>query len=310
VAGGTVLVTGVNGLIGHAVARRLHAARRPVAGTDVTLPGDLDVPMSAADLRDRAAIDALVARHRPGAIVHTGGISGPTVAPEDPTLVFDVNVGGTVNVCDAARRHGVERLVFLSSILGYGGQPDERPVTEETPFLGSEAYGASKVAGEAILRAYARHGIDAVSLRLGPVYGPRRTASCVIRQMVENAFAGRPTRIDWGGASRRQYLFLDDAVEAILLAADKRRLPLPAYNVTGGSWDTLGEIAAAAKAALPAVDAVFGPAPHPYDNRVGPLRIDAAERDLGYRPRTSLVQGIGAYAAWLRADRSGRRVAS
>jgi UDP-glucuronate 4-epimerase len=295
-----ILVTGVNGLIGHALTRRLHAAGREVVATDRTLPRDIEVPMVEADLRDRAAIDALVAAHRPAAIVHAGGISGPMVAPDDPTLVLDVNVGGTINICDAARRHGVGRLVFLSSIVAYGDQPDERPVTEETPLLGSEPYAASKVAGEAIVRAYARHGIDTVSLRLGAVYGPRRTTTCTVRLMLENALAGRPTRIEWGASARRQYVFVDDVVEAILLALDKRRLPLAAYNVTAGSSLALAEVAAAAAEACPAVDARFGPAPHPFDNRVGPLRIAAAERDLGYRPKTTLVAGIGAYAEWLR----------
>jgi UDP-glucuronate 4-epimerase len=301
----TILVTGVNGLIGHALTRRIRAAGRTVVATDQTLPSDLDVAMVRADLRDRGAIEALVAEHRPHAIVHAGGISGPMVAPDDPTLVLDVNVGGTISLCDAARRHGARRLIFLSSIVAYGDQPDERPVTEETPLLGREPYAASKVAAEAVIRAYAGKGLDATSLRLGAVYGPRRTTSCTVRLMLENALAGRPTRIEWGEASRRQYVFVEDVVDAILLALAKERLPLSAYNITAGSWTTLPEVAEAAKAAFPAVDATFGPAPHPFDNRVGPLQIAAAERDFGFHPETTLVEGIGTYAAWLRKTASG-----
>ena len=295
-----VLVTGVNGLIGHALVRRLRGLGGSVIATDQTLPGDLDVPMVCADLRDRAGIAAMVAEHRPQAIVHSGGISGPMVAPGEPTFVFDVNVGGTISVCDAAKRQGVGRLIFLSSIVAYGDQPDEAPVTEATPLLGSEPYAASKVAGEGIVRAYAREGLDATSLRLGAVYGPRRTTSCVVRVMLENALAGRPTRIEFSGSTRRQYVYVEDVVDAIMLALDKPRPKLPAYNVTAGIRPTIAEVSEAARQTFPSLDVSFEGAVHPFDNRIGTLQIEAAERDLGYRPKTSLVDGMRAYADWLR----------
>jgi nucleoside-diphosphate-sugar epimerase len=296
-----ILVTGANGLIGHALLRRLARAGRAAVATDQRRPEGIDLPFIAADLRDRAAIDALIAAHRPAAIVHAGGLSGPMVAPDAPALVFDVNLGGTVTICEAARRHGAGRLVFLSSIAAYGDQPDERDLTEATPLLASEPYGASKAAGEAVIRAFARHGVDGTSLRLGGVYGPRRTTDCLIRLMLENALAGRPTRVPYGAGWRRQYVFVEDVVDAILLALQKPGLPLAAYNVTAGTRLALEAVASAAKEAVPAVEASFAPGTHPFDNRVGRLDIAAAERDLGYRPKTSLVDGIRAYAAWLRA---------
>jgi nucleoside-diphosphate-sugar epimerase len=300
-AAAPILVTGANGLIGHALLRRLQDSGRAAIASDQRPPDGLDAPFVAVDLRDRPAIDALVAQHRPSAIVHAGGLSGPMVAPNDPALVFDVNVGGTVTVCEAARLHGVARLVFLSSITAYGDQPDERDVTEATPLLATEPYGASKVAAEAVVRGFSRHGVDGVSLRLGGVYGPRRTTDCLIRLMLENARAGRPTRVPYGAGWRRQYVFVEDVVDAILLALERRHLPLPAYNVTAGRAFPLEEVAAAAQAAVPSVDARFAPGTHPFDSRVGRLDIAAAGRDLGYRPKTTLVDGIRAYADWLAA---------
>src|SRR4051794_11747714 len=97
-----ILVTGSNGLIGHALLRRLAAEGRAAIATDQRPADGLDVPTIVLDLRDRVAVDVLAARYKPRAIVHTGGLSGPMVAPNDPALVFDVNVGGTVNVCEAA----------------------------------------------------------------------------------------------------------------------------------------------------------------------------------------------------------------
>jgi nucleoside-diphosphate-sugar epimerase len=299
-----ILVTGANGLIGHALLRRLARTGPAAIASDQRHPDGIAQPFVAADLRDRAALDALVGAHRPAAIVHAGGLSGPMVAPDDPALVFDVNLGGTVSICEAARRHGVARVVFLSSIAAYGDQPDDRDVTEGTPLLATESYGASKVAGEAVVRAFARHGVDGTSLRLGGVYGPRRTTDCLIRLMLVNALAGRPTRVPYGAGWRRQYVFVEDVVEAILLALEKPRLPLPAYNITAGLAVPLEEVAAAAREAVPAVDASFAPGSHPFDNRVGRLDIAAAARDLGYRAKTSLVAGIRAYADWLAARRA------
>lgn len=301
----SVLVTGANGLIGYALLQRLARTGISAVGTDLRMTDAAAVPVAPADLRDRDAVYALVERYRPHAIVHAGGVSGPMVAPADPALVFDVNVGGTVNICEAARRHGVERLVFLSSITAYGDQPDERDVVEATALLATEPYGASKAAAEAVVRAFCRHGVDDTSLRLGGVYGPRRTTDCLIRLMLENALAGRPTRVSYGAGWKRQYVFVEDVVDAILLAIEKRGLPLPAYNITAGTSIPLEEVAAAAKSAVPEVDASFGQGPHPFDNRIGRLDITAAMRDLGYRPRTALVDGIRSYAEWLKERRPG-----
>lgn len=300
-----VLVTGANGLIGYALLRRLARAGVSAVGTDLRTTDAAAAPVAPAELRDRDAVDALVERHRPRAIVHAGGISGPMVAPADPALVFDVNVGGTVNICEAARRHGVERLVFLSSITAYGDQPDERDVFEATALLATEPYGASKVAAEAVVRAFSRHGVDGTSLRLGGVYGPRRTTDCLIRLLLENALAGRPIRVGYGAGWKRQYVFVEDVVDAILLAIEKRGLPLPAYNITAGTSIALEEVAATAKSAVPEVDASFAPGPHPFDNRVGRLDITAATRDLGFRPAIALADGIRSYAAWLKERRPG-----
>jgi nucleoside-diphosphate-sugar epimerase len=192
----------------------------------------------------------------------------------------------------------------MSSIAAYGSQPADRLVPETTPLMAADAYGASKICGEAILRAYAeRHGVDGVALRVSAVYGPRRTTDCLIREIIQNGLAGRPTISPYGAGWRRQYVNVEDVVSAIVLALDHSGLPQSAYNITGGINPTLEEVAATIADAIPGARAEFGREPHPFDRPVGQLDIAAARRDLGYAPRVPLAEGVVSYAAWLKARR-------
>ena len=129
------------------------------------------------DLADAHRLHDAMRRHRVKRVLHLGAASGPMVMSDNPAGLFALNVGGTVNVFEAARQAEAERVVFLSSNAAYG--PDDgAPIAEKHPLLASEPYGASKVAGEAVMRAYRwRFGLDVVALRVGVGYGPRRTSS-------------------------------------------------------------------------------------------------------------------------------------
>ena len=163
-----VLVTGVEGMIGYAVAAHLREAKTGVVGIDQRIDGAaaLGVPLYRADLRDvHVLYDALVT-HKCTAIVHCGAISGPMLARDDPEFLFQTNVAGTLNILEASRRLQLRRLVFCSSLMVYGAN-DGSALHEGSPLLACDTYGASKVAAEAMVNAYAaQHGVDAVSARL------------------------------------------------------------------------------------------------------------------------------------------------
>jgi nucleoside-diphosphate-sugar epimerase len=184
------------------------------------------------------------------------------------------------------------------------GNPANPVITEDTPLRATSVYGASKVAGEAILRAYAEeHGVDGIALRIAHVYGPGRETECFIRQMIVAALAGRSERLPQSRRSRRQYVHVTDVVDAIALALDAASLPQRAYNIGSAEQHTLAEVADAVRQVLGPFAVDFDDATDPPEYRYGRLDIAAAARDLGYQPKTALEPGIAAYAAWLRARR-------
>ena len=162
-------------------------------------------------------------------------------------------------------------------------------------------YGATKVSGEKLMNAYTRrYGVESVSLRISAVYGPGRRTHCYIRALIENALSGRPTSLPFGADFPRQYLYIDDAVEAIAEAVRARTIPARAYNVAGREWLTMASVADVAHGVLPAIEAHLLPGADPDDDDVqGPISIAAAHADLGVTPRTSLHDGIHAYAEWM-----------
>jgi len=296
-----ILVTGAAGLVGHPVANRLVNAGRSVLATDVRAPDrPLDCPFVQADLRDAPAIMALFEDHAVTEVVHAGAISGSMVAPNDPLRVMSVNITGTLLIAEASRLAKVRRMVGLSSIGVYGNQAGTAPVPETAPRTATDVYSCSKIAMESVLYAYARNfGLRAVVLRMSSVFGPGRRTPCFIRSLLEAADEGREVTASADREHRRQFLYVDDAVEAVCLALMGRELPEFVYNITGGTWLTEGEVVAAASRAVPRLTAKTGDVPPlALDGRMGPLDISLATRDLGYAPRTGLEEGIIKYAAW------------
>lgn len=296
-----VLITGAAGLIGNAVRRKLEDRGTSVIAIDrmaATIDGR---EVRECDVTDIHGLHAIARAQDIGAIVHCGAFSGPMVSPDHPIQMVQVNIGGAANIGELARIIGGVRVVFASTATAYGVTPPA-PVSENTVMVPDTMYGASKAAGEHVMNAYKlQFGVDTVNLRIGWVYGPRRSTACLIRQMLTDAMAGRPTHIPYGRDFPRQYLHIDDARDAMIAALDRPNLPQQAYNITGGSWLTLSEVAETVMRVVPGANVEVAPGDDPGDMRQERFDISAAERDLGYRPKISLEEGIRSYLDWLKA---------
>ncbi len=291
----TILITGGAGFIGASLGRALLARGHTVIGYDLVSPENAAFPIIAGDIRDAGALTALCKTYNIERIVHGGGVSGRSVSRSDPSGTIDINVMGTVAVLEAATKQKVCKVVLCSSGSVYGRSKDAL-VTEHTSVEPVNAYGASKVAAEAVLNAYrAEHGLDGIALRIFQAYGPHRQTRCTIRTMVLAAAQGKVADLPFGAEARLQYVYIDDVVAALASAILSDPLPEIAYNIPGACTLTLGEAADIAARVLPGLKVHFGDSSLTREYSLTDVDYSPAARDLGYKPQFDLARGIRAY---------------
>lgn len=290
-----VLVTGGAGLIGMALRERLAQGGHGIVATDITDFGRNDPLLVLGTLGDGDQLDRLASDRNISAIVHCAAISGPMLAKGQPMLLVDANIRATAQLLNLARRHGIHRFVNCSSV-GVYGNVGKGLIAEDTPLHPNSVYGATKIAGEALIEGFANeYGVDGVSLRIGRVYGPYRRANCHLGAIIRDAAADRTTQIRCDPAFPYHYVYVDDVAEAIEVALTAHRLPSRVYNVGGGEALTMPEIATQAKAAIPEarIELVSGEDEVPDFQEA--FSLSRIERELGWRPRFSLGDGLRAY---------------
>lgn len=234
---------------------------------------------------------------------------------EYPRSAFDVNVRGTFNVLEACVAQGVKRLVYSSSASVYGDAVEE-PMTEDHPFNNRNFYGATKIAGEAMARAYhERYGLDYVGLRYMNVYGARQDYRgayiAVIMKMLDAIDRGEPVTLYGDGSQAYDFVYVTDCAAANVCAM-KADATDGFYNVGTGVRTSLRELA---ELVLDIAGSDAGIRYEPQGltfvkNRIGDPT--AAARELGYTAAVGLEQGLGELIAWRRAhlDQVARRRAA
>lgn len=304
------LVTGAAGFIGSRLCARLVAEGHEVLGLDDLSDGSLDnlsdvpeVHLAQVDLRDERA----VARAAAGVevIFHQGAKRAVPRSLEQPGLTNDVNVRGTLNVLLAAREHG-GRVVAASSSSVYGDQ-EALPLRESMAPRPRSPYAASKVAAEAYCSAWwASLRVPTVSLRYFNVYGPGMDPAgqyaLVVPRFVVACLTGEPPTIHGDGEQARDFTYIDDALDANLLASRAGEDAFGrAVNVGGGEGPTSINRLLAIIADLSRVrpDPLTEPT-RPGDVRVTHADISLANALLGYRPRIGIDEGLARTVAYFR----------
>ncbi len=300
------LVTGGAGFIGSNLVDALLARGDEVTVVDdlsTGRRGNLDGALAAGaelaelDVRDAPALAALAAERQPRTVFHLAAQIDVRKSIEDPAFDAAINVGGTANVLEAARGAGAGRVVFVSTggaIYGEG-EGQQLPLDEAAPIAPMSAYGQSKYAAEGYLALYERlYGISSIALRLGNVYGPRQDplgeAGVIAIFCGLLRSGGRPT-VFGDGTQTRDYLYVADVVAAALAAASSAATG--PVNLGTGVEASVLELAEM----LGRLGGVEDFAPEFAPARAGEVQriaLDAAraERELGWRPATSLEQGL------------------
>lgn len=296
---GRALVTGARGFIGATLVDRLKREGVAVVGSD--LPPDKPAPpdFRPCDITDQGQVDRLVDSDAFDTILHCGAVSGPMVMADRPLEIWRINAMGTAHLLEAARRHRIGRFLLCSTTEIFGSRSGPR-IDEDTPPSPDGAYGASKVAAEQAMTGYAReYGLDAVALRLSWIYGPGRITPTMLEQLLRASLAGRPFEIEGAPAEVTHYLYIEDVVDGLLAAVRAQRLPRLTYNITAGDGQTLEQVVSRLRAFAPETRVSFtGHDAH----TTGPTGFDLAQaaRDLGYRPRVPLAEGLRRYRDALR----------
>lgn len=237
-------------------------------------------------------------------VFHQAALGSVPRSIEQPVWYAQVNVVGTLNVLEAARGAGAARVIFAASSSAYGDS-ETLPKVETMPTLSKSPYAATKVAGEALLRAYSgSYNLDTASLRYFNIFGPRQNANsayaAVIAAFAKSLAAGEAPMIFGDGEQSRDFTFVDNAVHANLLAARARR-PIggEVLNVACGQRVTVTELARmmARMMRRPELEPVYQP-PRAGDVKHSLAELGAARRVLGYEPIVSFEAGLKSTVAW------------
>jgi UDP-glucose 4-epimerase len=291
----TAVVTGGAGFIGSHVVDALLAE-----GAEVTVVDDLSTgrerqvadaaDLEVADIADRSALDAVMDAVRPAAIYHVAAQASVTASVADPGRDCAVNVQGTLNVLEAARRHRAP-VVFTSTGGALYGNDAPIPTAEERLPAPLSPYGASKWAGEAYVITWATAGgLPHAVLRLGNVYGPRQNPhgeAGVVAIFSHRLWRGEPPTIYGHGRPTRDYVHVADVVEAVLRASGIAGV----FNVgTGVETDVLTLFELLQRAAGTTLEPVLAPL-RPGELQRSCLACERAAAVLGWQARIALQAG-------------------
>ncbi len=313
-----ILVTGGAGFIGsHIVARLLKGPK----GHQVTVLDEFNdyydpeikrrnvsawnggdrVKVVEKHLEDREGVAAVFEEGGFDAVIHLAARAGVRPSIEDPSLYVDVNVTGTQNVLEGARKAGVKKMVFASSSSVYG-------INKKVPFAEDDRiertispYAATKVAGEHLCSNYAEHfGVDCVCLRFFTVYGPGQRPDLAISKFVHMIENGVPIPRYGDGSTARDYTYIDDIVDGVMAALEYDKTPFEIVNLGGSRTTTLAEMIGFIEEATGKTATIDQLPDQPGDVPLTSADVTKAKALLGYDPKVAIDEGIKLYVDWYR----------
>jgi len=328
-----VLITGSAGFIGSALSLRLLERGDEVIGID-NLNDYYDVELKKArlartldhdsytdvrvNLEDRDGIAGVFRQHQPQRVVNLAAQAGVRYSLENPHAYVDTNLVGFTNILEGCRHNGVEHLAYASSSSVYGSNTNMPFSVHDNVDHPVSLYAASKKANELMAHTYSHlYQIPTTGLRFFTVYGPWGRPDMALFLFTNNILAGKPIDVFNYGKHRRDFTYIDDIVEGVIRVLDKIPQPNPdwsgdtpdsatstapyrLYNIGNNQpvelmhyievlEDCLGK-----KAEMNMLPLQPGDVPATYAN------VDDLVRDVGYKPDTSVEQGIANFVAWYR----------
>jgi len=301
------LVTGGAGFIGSHLVRALVARGHAVRVVDNLSTGSRDnleglsVELIPADIANPTTLRG--AARGADVIYHLAAMISVPASLDNPVGCYQTNVLGSLHLLEAARREGVRRVVLASSCAVYGDR--QEPVDEDAEPRPQSPYAASKLAMEDLARLYHRTlGLATVCLRFFNVYGPRQDPAspyaAVIPRFIEAMHRGHAATIFGDGEQSRDFVFVEDVVQALLLAAEAPAAPGGTFNIGRGQATTILELETTLRQLFPGAPPTIRAPERPGDIRLSQADIRRATETLGYRPVHDLHHGLQATVEWMR----------
>ena len=308
-----VLLTGAAGFIGSHLSEALIRRGFEVVGVDNfdpfyarevkerNLAGLLKIPefrfVESDVARDPLPLDGVAV------VIHLAAKPGVRPSLEDPASYMEANVTGTARLIDAARRVGINRIVFGSSSSVYGNATPA-PFAEREPAVSPiSPYAASKRAGELLAHTFAHlYPLQIICLRFFTVYGPRQRPDLAVHKFTDLIARGRPVRMQGDGSSERDYTYITDCVDGILAAVEWTATAKPGtvetVNLGGGERVRLDRLIALIAKALGREAQIERHPDQPGDVRLTDADLQHAGTVLGFRPQVGIEAGIRKFVDW------------
>ena len=308
------LVTGGHGLIGHNVVARLQDRDETVSVVDTHTTYGI-IPQSEVDylvgerlkklqshthhnqcITDGYEIDYIFEKEQPNVVIHCASFPRQKVVNANPAHGADVMMKGLINLLESAKKHGVERFVYISSSMVYGDFEDQ--VLEDDACAPQGQYGIMKLAGEWLVKDYARRtGMEYVIIRPSAVYGPLDVEDRVVAKFMLQAMRGATLRVN-GAGETLDFTYVDDAADGIVAAATRIMARNSTYNITKSHSVSLLEAAEMIVKIVGKGSIECRDKDADFPSR-GALNIDRARTILGYDPKIDVQEGFQNYYKWL-----------
>jgi UDP-glucuronate 4-epimerase len=297
-----IIVTGGAGFLGTHISRKLSQENSVTVLDRVRKDfGKTEVEFVLQDIMDADRLAALFNENSYDTVVHLAARSDVRDSIENAIEFERINVRGTLNVLEAARASAVKKVIFASSSSVYGNAKNQKISEDDNTDDHASPYGATKKMGEIFCSLYhTLYGIDATALRFFTIYGPGGRTNMAIMRFIKNIDQAKPIDVHGMGKISRDFLYVDDAVEAVEMALAVKT-GFEAINIgVGKPHDLDGVIGLIEKSLGKQARKNYMPM-----QKGDVMRTEAdvrkAERILGWRPRTSLEEGIDKTVNWWNA---------
>lgn len=308
-----ILLTGGAGFIGSNLAEQLLAGGHQVFCIDnldnfynieikkLNLAKALVHPnytFQEGDIRNKKLVETCFINFQPELVIHLAARAGVRPSIQQPALYYSVNIDGTLNLLEAMKNHDVKKMLFASSSSVYGNN-------KKVPFTETDnvdhpisPYAATKKSGELLCYNYHHlYDLDIFCLRFFSVYGPRQRPEMAISAFTRKILAGIPIQMFGDGSSQRDYTYVDDIVEGMLLSMKKLK-GFEVLNLGESSTISLADLITTLESALDKKAIIDELPQQPGDVQITYADISKAKQLIGYQPHTTIQKGINKYISW------------